>query len=491
MDENIYRDIAMRTGNDIYIGVVGPVRTGKSTFIKRFMETLVIPKIENNFRRERAYDELPQSASGRTIMTTEPKFIPEEAVKIDLDDSATFNVRMIDCVGYMVDGALGTSEDGIERMVHTPWSDKEISLKDAAEIGTKKVITEHSTIGLLITTDGSIGEIERSAYENAEKRIVDELKAINKPFIILINTKEPTSKEANQLKDELLKKYSVPVLPVNCTELSERDIKEILKSLLFEFPIQEFSFELPEWVGALGIDHWLWQIVFEAVKSAVNEKSKVSCAKSIVNDVSSADKIKSGEISHIDLGSGKISAKLNFEKSLYYTILSEETGLSVNSDAELINTMKELSKAKADYDKIAFAINEVKNTGYGIVYPTAAEMTLEEPTIVKQGGRYGVRLRAAAPSIHMIAAQIETEVSPIVGSEKQSEDLINYLMSEFDSDPSKIWDSNIFGKSLHELVNEGLNTKLSKMPPSARQKLRETLERVINEGSNGLICIIL
>jgi len=488
---NIYHDIAARTNSDIYIGVVGPVRTGKSTFIKRFMETLVIPNIDNKFRRERAYDELPQSASGRTIMTTEPKFIPEEAVNISLDDNASLNVRMIDCVGYIVDGALGHDEDGTERMVHTPWFPDAVGFSTAADIGTKKVITEHSTIGLLVTTDGTIGDIPRSSYEDAERRVVSELKAINKPFIVLLNSAQPNTAEAQSLSKELENEYNVPVICVNCMELREDDIKSIIRRILFEFPIKELSFRLPDWLSALPDSHWLWQSIYDSIRDAMNSASKVSAAKSVISEICKNERIIGGDINNIDLGRGCVDVSLSFDRMLYYNILSDETGLDIDSDAALISIIKELSLAKKEYDKISYAINEVKNTGYGIVHPTVDEMTLEEPSIVKQGGRYGVRLRASAPSIHMIRAQIETEVSPIVGSEKQSEDLVNYLLSEFEVDPTKIWESNIFGKSLHDLVNEGLNNKLSRMPSPARLKLQETLERVINEGSNGLICIIL
>lgn len=488
---NLYRDIARRTNSDIYIGVVGPVRTGKSTFIKRFMETLVIPNIENKFQRERAYDELPQSASGRTIMTTEPKFIPEEAVNVKLDGNASFNVRMIDCVGYIAEGAIGSEEDGQERMVHTPWFPEPVSFNVAAEIGTKKVITEHSTIGLLVTTDGSIGDIPRSSYEEPERRVVAELKAINKPFIVLVNSAQPSSPDAQALMKELSERYDVPALCVNCMELKEDDIKTIIQKVLFEFPIKELAFFMPDWLSALSEDHWLWQTIFEAVRGAMASAKKVSSAQDVVKQIAENEKIASGEVSNIDLGRGCVAVRLGLDKALYYNILSDETGLSIDSDAALVSIIKELSIAKREYDKLSYAINEVKNTGYGIVYPTVEEMTLEEPSIVKQGGRYGVRLRASAPSIHMIRAEIETEVSPIVGSEKQSEELVNYLLSEFELDPTRIWESNIFGKSLHELVNEGLNNKLSRMPTPARLKLQETLERIINEGSNGLICIIL
>ncbi|MBR2742410.1 MAG: stage IV sporulation protein A [Clostridia bacterium] len=492
MDEyNLYQNIAKRTGSDIYIGVVGPVRTGKSTFIKRFMETLVIPNIENKFRRERAYDELPQSASGRTIMTTEPKFIPEEAVEVTLSGNASFNVRMIDCVGYVVDGALGQDEDGRERMVETPWSPEPVSFTAAAETGTKKVITEHSTIGLMITTDGSFTDIPRASYEEAERRVISELLAINKPFVILVNSAHPKDAEAVNLANALSGEYGVPALCVNCMELGEDDIKRIIEKILFEFPIKELAFFLPDWLSALPEGHWLWQTLFESVREALGSIKKINAAQSIVEKIASGEKIKEGELKKIDLGCGRVDVRLSLDKSLYYRILSDETGLSIGSDAELIGMMKELSAAKKEYDKIACAISEVKNTGYGIVHPTVEEMTLEEPSIVKQGGRYGVKLCASAPSIHMIRADIKTEVSPIVGSEKQSEDLVNYLLSEFEVDPAKIWDSNIFGKSLHELVNEGLNNKLYKMPAPARLKLQETLERIINDGSNGLICIIL
>ncbi|NMP36772.1 MAG: stage IV sporulation protein A [Clostridiales bacterium] len=487
----IYNDIALRTQGDIYIGVVGPVRTGKSTFIKRFMDTLVMPNIAGGYKKERAQDELPQSSAGRTIMTTEPKFIPEEAVGITLPGNASLKVRMIDCVGYIVPGSLGYIENEQPRMVMTPWYDHEIPFDTAAEIGTRKVISEHSTIGLVVTTDGSISDIPREEYAEAEKRVIDELKELNKPFVVLLNCMYPQTGAAKELAAELSGAYGVPVMPVNCLEMDETEIKQILSQVLFEFPIKEVSVGFPGWMRSLPPEHWLKSSVCSAVKEAARDMTHVRDVTGLCSGISECEHVESSTVASMDLGRGTARIEVAINCGLFYSILAQATGLDVGSEQGLMDRMIELSQMKKEYDRLKNALDEVEATGYGIVMPTIDELSLEEPEIVKQGGRYGVRLCASAPSIHMMKANITTEVAPIVGSESQSEELVMYLLNEFEEDPSKIWDSNIFGKSLNELVNEGLRAKLTHMPGDARMKLQETLERVINEGCSGLICIIL
>ena len=488
---NIYKDIAERTGGDIYIGIVGPVRTGKSTFIKQFMDKLVIPNMAGDYERERANDELPQSSSGRTIMTTEPKFIPEKGAEITLDDNALMNVRLIDCVGYIVPSSLGYIEGSQPRMVRTPWFDEAVPFNMAAEIGTQKVINEHSTIGLVITTDGSISDIPRHEYAEAEERVVSELKQINKPFIVLLNCMYPHSAEALALAEELSEKYNVPVKPINCLELTVDDIKEILSEILFEFPIKEIGICYPAWINGLELSHPLKSEIISSVKAAAENMLHIRDIKKFPAAFKGSENVDYVNIDTIDLGAGSAKVMLNVKPSLFYNILAESTGLLINDEQELMESIKELAAMKKEYSRVKGALEEVEATGYGIIMPDIEELELQEPEIVKQGGRYGVRLRASAPSIHLMKANITTEVSPIVGSERQSEDLIMYLLNEFEDDPVKIWDSNIFGKSLHSLVNEGLHTKLSRMPPDARMRIQETIERVINEGCNGLVCIII
>ena len=488
---NIYKDISQRTNGDIYIGVVGPVRTGKSTFIKQFMDKLILPNIKGEYQKERANDELPQSAAGRTIMTTEPKFIPENAVEILVDDKASLNVRLIDCVGYIVPSSLGYIEGDQPRMVMTPWHEQPIPFNMAAEIGTKKVITEHSTIGLVVTTDGSISDIPREEYAEAEERVIAELKDINKPFVVVLNCMYPDSPEAQNLAAELSKKYCVSVLPLNCLALSVDDIKEILSKILYEFPIKEINLGFPLWINSLPVDHWLRSSLTDFVKNSTEGIAKIRDVSDFVSNMMKNEFVEGSAVKNIDLGRGMANVKISINKNLFYKILAESTGIEIDGENELLDTLIELANIKKEYMRYKNALDEVEATGYGIVMPTLDELSLEEPEIMRQGGRYGVRLRASAPSIHMMKANITTEVSPIVGSEKQSEDLIMYLLSEFEEDPVKIWDSNIFGKSLNELVNEGLHTKLAHMPGDARMRLQETLERVINEGCNGLVCIIL
>lgn len=490
-ERNIYEDISKRTNGDIYVGVVGPVRSGKSTFIKRFMDTLVIPNISDESQRERAVDELPQSAAGRTIMTTEPKFIPEDAVEVNIGGAASFKARMIDCVGYIIPSSLGYIEDDQPRMVKTPWYEEEIPFNMAAEIGTKKVITDHSTIGLVVTTDGSISDIDRSEYEEAENRVITELKEINKPFIVLLNTMYPNSIEAKELAESLSKKYEVTVLPVNCSEMDENEIKRILAELLFEFPIKEIKIDMPKWLGWLEKEHWLRSSVYSCIRGTSKNISKISEIEKMTNALSSCEYVDSAEIAEIDLGSGSVRLSVVLKPDLFFKVLGEKTGIEVEDECSLMESMMNLAKTKQKYERIAATYDEVEETGYGIVMPTMNELHLDEPEIIKQNGKYGVRLRACAPSIHMMKTNITTEVTPIVGSEQQSEELVMYLLREFEENPSKIWESNIFGKSLHELVSEGLHNKLYRMPPEAREKVKETIERIINEGCNGLICILL
>lgn len=488
---SIYKDIAVRTDGSIFLGVVGPVRTGKSTFIKRFMDTLVLPNIEGDFQRERANDELPQASSGRTIMTTEPKFIPETAAKINLPDGMECNIRLIDCVGYIVPSSLGYIEGDQPRMVKTPWYDEAVPFNMAAEIGTKKVITEHSTIGLVITTDGSISDIPREEYAEAEERVINELKEINKPFVVLLNCIYPSSDSAAALADEMSERYSVPVIPVNCLELDEEDIHNILARVLFEFPIKQVSVNLPDWVCSVKDEHPLKTTLYNLVLETATEMTHIRDIKKLEKILLECQSIENCEIKRIDLGSGIAEIKADVKRNIFFEIISENSGIEINNDCELIDCLTELSSIKKEYLPIKNALEEAEATGYGIVMPSIEELKLEEPEIMRQGSRYGVRLRASAPSLHIMKANIQTEVSPIVGSEKQSEDLIMYLLKEFEENPIQIWDSNIFGKSLHELVNEGLHTKLARMPQEARMRMQETLERVINEGCSGLICIIL
>ena len=488
---DIYSDIAKRTDGDIYIGVVGPVRTGKSTFIKQFMEKLVIPNIESDFRRERAVDELPQCAAGKTIMTTEPKFIPEEAVEISLENRGKFSVRMIDCVGYIIPSSIGYFENEAPRMVVTPWFENEVPFNMAAEVGTQKVITEHSTIGLVVTTDGSITDLPRDEYEECEERVIDELRQINKPFIVLLNCVDPQADESVELAEKLSEKYKTPVIPISCLDLDEETIREIITQILFAFPIKEISIEMPKWITSLEKGHWLKENLFETIRKSASKLEHIREIKGFCEEISENQYITNCSISSIDLGKGSAVVNVNVAHELFFKILGETTGLEIQSESDLLPHILELMKIKKSYEKIATAIEEVEATGYGIVMPNADELTLAEPEIIRQGGKYGVKLKATAPSIHLIKTNITTEISPIVGSEKQSEELVLYLLNDFEESPEKIWESNIFGKSLHELVNEGLHNKLFKMPSDARMKLQETIERIINEGCSGLICLIL
>ena len=482
MENQIYDQISSRTGGDIYIGVVGPVRTGKSTFIKRFMETMVLPDMENPYKRERARDELPQS---------EPKFVTEEAAEIALPEGGACRVRLVDCVGYLVEGALGGMEGDTPRMVSTPWQEEPMTLAEAAEIGTHKVIGEHSTIGLVVTTDGSISEIPREEYEEAEERVIRELQGLQKTLAVLLNCQQPHNPAARELVEQMQQKYGVPVLAVNCLDLSESDIRQVLSNVLMEFPVKEIKVNIPRWILSLEQGHWLKSALYDAICRSCGQLHRISHVAAQLEQIEECEQIQRAQITGMDLGHGKVMLSITVKPNLFYDILGEATGLEIGGEEGLLPCLCELAQMKREYDKVKGALEEVAAAGYGNVMPSLEELTLEEPQIVKQGGRYGVRLKASAPSIHMMRADITTEVSPIVGSEKQSEELVMSLLEEFEGAPQKIWESNIFGKSLHELVNEGLHNKLYRLPADARIRMQETIERMINEGCRGLICIIL
>ena len=492
LEATVCREIGARTGGEILIGVVGPVRTGKSTLIKQFMEQLVLPALTDEDARRRARDELPQSAAGRTIMTTEPKFIPETAVPLQLEGGGECSIRLIDCVGYMVEGAMGHEENEKPRMVKSPWFDEAIPFDLAAETGTRKVIRDHSTIGIVVTTDGTISEIPRKNYLPAEKRVVEELEALGKPFVVLLNSTHPEAPETRALAEKMEQEYGRSVLPVNCLDLDRSALHEILQRVLYEFPVRELDFASPRWVTMLDRGHWLQTEIYTA---AMDFSEKISRMKDVPAQNSAgalgSDSVESSTLSGMNLSDGVVRVTVLLKPEVFYRVLSEQTGLAIGDEAGLMPCIIELSKAKREYEKIRSALEQVEATGYGIVMPTIDELSLEEPEIIRQGGRYGVRLEASAPSIHMLKAVIRTEINPIVGTEKQSEDLVQSLLGDFESDPERLWESNIFGKSLHELVNEGLQNKLLHMPQEARGRLQDTLEKVINDGCSGLICILL
>lgn len=496
----IYADIAGRTGGDIYIGVVGPVRCGKSTFIKRFMETSVIPNISGDYDKKRATDELPQSAGGKTVMTTEPKFVPDEAVNISFGDSANLKMRMIDCVGYMVPEALGATEEGETRMVNVPWAAEPVPFETAAEEGTRKVITEHSTVGMLVTCDGSFGEIPRESFEEAEERIAAELHAIGKPFAIILNSKDPGSEAAEALAISLEEKYDAPVALVNCTTLDSDDVDNILEMLLYEFPLTEIEIRLPSWIGALPAGHALGEAVIESIRQSAGHvktlndvSSFCECYRQLLTAALESEGVTGTDarIAQTLLSDGTAIVETVFPESLYYSVICDLTGICVKDQRELVSVILELSEAKRELEKYEKAIDELEDMGYGIVSPEIDDLKLCDPEVIRQSGAYGVKLKATAASIHMIRADIETEISPIVGTEEQSEEMIRYLMSAYEEDPKKLWESNMFGKSLYEMVNDGLHSKLEHLSAESREKLSETLARIVNESSNGLVCILL
>ncbi|MDD3271620.1 MAG: stage IV sporulation protein A [Syntrophomonadaceae bacterium] len=487
----ILNDIAERTGGDIYLGVVGPVRTGKSTFIKRFMEMMVIPNIKDMYDQERAKDELPQSGAGKTITTTEPKFVPNEAVEITTTNGLSLKVRMVDCVGYSVEGALGYEEDEEPRMVRTPWFDYEVPFEEAAEIGTRKVIADHSTIGLVITTDGSISDIPRNAYEEPEERVINELKELNKPFIIILNSVRPYDRETLTLAEELSDKYEVSVIPADVALMSVDQMLGVLEEVLYEFPVQEVNIKLPRWVDELDEEFWLRESLEDSIREVLNGIRKVRDIDKAIEKLSDIEHISYVSLEEMSLGTGTASIDVTVPEELFYRSLSEVSGFPVDGTHDIMRLMKDLSVAKKEFDKVSAALDEVRETGYGVVTPRLEEMFLEEPELIRQGSRFGVKLRAKAPSLHIIRADITTEITPIIGTEKQCEELVRYMLDEFEEDPTKIWDSNIFGKSLHDLVREGIQNKLHRMPENAQVKLQDTLQRIVNEGSGGLICIII
>lgn len=484
-DNSIYKDIAKRTGGDIYIGVVGPVRTGKSTFIHKFLENVIIPNIENEFYRSRATDEAPQSASGRTIMTTEPKFVPEESVEIKIGEDTVFNVKMIDCVGYVVDGALGGEEDGAVRMVKTPWNEEPIPFSEAAEIGTKKVIGEHSTIGILVTTDGTIGDIPRENYIDAEQRVAKELKDVGKPFAIVLNSKFPESEEAHALAVSLEEKYGVPVALVNCTAINADDIREILALVLSQFPVRSLTFRLPDWINVLPEEHRLHVAIMEKIQNFAMNTEKLGDIEASLNLNEGIERIVT------NAGDGTAEFKIPISNEEYYSVISEFAGFEIKDEEALLSVIKNLGTVEREYKKVASALRDVEEKGYGIVMPSSDELILDEPKLTKQNGGWGVKVSASAEAIHMIKTGIRTELCPVVGTEEQTEEVVKYLLDEFEEDPKRVWESNMFGKSLYDLVNDGMNAKLINIPDDAREKLGETLEKVVNEGANGLICILL
>ncbi len=488
---NIYKDIAERTNGDIYIGVVGPVRTGKSTFIKQFMEKLVIPMIDDKFITERAKDELPQSSGGKMIMTTEPKFVPEEAVEIKLEDNMSFNVRMIDCVGYSVPGAIGYEDEDGPRMVTTPWYEHEIPFQEAAEVGTQKVIKEHSTIGLVITTDGSFSEIPRHNFVMAEERVIDELKIIDKPFVIALNSTHPDSKETQKLSDQLSNKYGVPVIAVDCLNLKKSDIYNIMKKILYEFPIKELYIDLPKWINSLDKEHWLRSSYDNCVRSAVQNVERIRDVYTMIDMIAENDYTREVFLQEINLGEGIAKVDIGVQDNLFYNIVEEVSSYSVEDKKDILSLISDLSEAKIKYDKVAKALADVEERGYGIVTPDLTDMTFNAPEIIKRGNQFGVKLKASAPSIHMVRADIHAKVSPVVGTEKKSEELLTFLQKDFDDNPEAIWETEFLGRSLNELVQDSISNKLYRMPASAQEKLKNTIEKIVNEGSGGLICIIL
>lgn len=488
---NIYKDIAERTNGDIYVGVVGPVRTGKSTFISKVMEKLVLPNIAEGYSKERTRDEMPQSGDGKLIMTTQPKFVPNEAVKVTLDGGVNFSVRLVDCVGYLVKGASGHLEDGKPRMVMTPWSDEEMPFEKAAEIGTKKVITDHSTVGVVVTTDGSISDLARDNYVDAEEKVIDELKKSGKPFVIVLNSTHPNSSDTQNLAKSLSTKYSTRVIAKNVNDMTDEDIGDVFDGVLREFPITRIGIKLPQWMQILDYSSEIICRLVEAVKGIIDTVDRVDDVPENIELQGLDDDFDSKVNRTIDLGQGRVTLEVSPKNDLYYRVLSEQCNCDISNEYHLISYIKQMAKAKEQYDKLKDAIEQVETTGYGVVHPTLNDLTLEEPKMYKSGGKFGVKLRASAPSLHIMKVDIETEVNSMVGNEQQSEELVKYLMEEFENNPKEIWDTKMFGKSLYSLVNEGLQNKLLVMPQEVQNKMRKTLGRIVNEGKGGVICILL
>ncbi len=487
----LYEDIKTRTNGDIYVGVVGPVRVGKSTFISQFMKKLVIPNIENKNVRDRAMDELPQSADGKTVMTTQPCFVPNEAVKISVADKVNLKVRMIDCVGYLVSGAMGATENDKPRLVKTPWSDEEMPFEQAAEFGTKKVIEEHSTIGIVLTTDGSVTEIERANYIDAEQRVVQEMKAAGKPFVMILNCKNPNSVESKKLAANLAEKYSAQVLAMNVAELKESDVDKIFEKVLMEFPVKSVKVTMPKWLQALSSANPIISEIIGEVKNFGKQIKKVGDAKKDTIVFSQSECFEPITFSSIEMGDGIIRFSVVPKENLFYRVLSDECGFAINDDFELVSYIKSLAVAKVEYDKMKDALAQVEECGYGIVVPSKEEYTLQQPEVIKQGGKFGVKIKASAPSLHIVKVDVETEVTPLVGSESQSQDLVAFLSEKFENDPNAMWETNIFGKSLYSMVDENIGSKIMNMPADAQKKMKKTLGRIINEGKGGVLCILL
>lgn len=489
--EKIFRDLAERTGGDIYLGVVGPVRAGKSTFIKKFMDLLVLPRITNDYDRERAVDELPQSGAGKTIMTTEPKFIPNEAIEIEVKEGLTIAVRLVDCVGYTIPGAIGYEDETGPRMVNTPWSEEAMPFQEAAEMGTQKVIADHSTIGVVVTTDGSITDLPRENYLEAETRIIEDLKTTHKPFVVLLNSLNPYEVAAIELAQELEAEYEVPVIPVNLAQLSEETLMQILEEALFEFPVTEVNVSLPKWIEELAAEHWLRKKFESSVYEIVSKVRRLRDIDQAMETLAEFDFINEVILEDMEMGTGMASLQMSAKEHLFYEALGEVTGLEISGDDDIFRFLRDLSQVKVEYDKVGDALERVRETGYGVVNPLVSEMNLEEPELIKQGGLFGVRLKASAPSLHIIRADIAAEITPLMGTEKQCADLADYITEKFQEDPSQIWKYDIFGKSLHDLVRDSIQGKLQAVPENVQEKLQETLRRIVNDGSGGIICIII
>ena len=486
---NLYKDIQFRTGGEIYMGVVGPVRTGKSTFIKRFMDIMVLPYMTQEHEKVRAQDELPQSSGGKTITTTEPKFIPKEAAKVTLGDGIDVNVRLIDCVGYMVEGAAGHIENDTERMVKTPWSAEEIPFTQAAEIGTRKVINDHSTIGIVVTCDGSFGEIPRENYVPAEERTIQELKKIHKPFIVLVNTEKPYSEEAIKLAEGISRKYQVSAMPVNCEQLKKEDIHDIMEKILYEFPLTMIEFYMPKWVEMLPNTHKMKADIIQQIKALMGE---LGCVKDVAGGgiQLESEYIRKCKVDGVDMATGCVSVSLDVDDSYYYEMLSDLVGESITSEYQLLNVLRDMAKMKREYVKVLHAVEAVRCKGYGVVTPDRDEITLDKPEVIRHGNKFGVKIKAESPSIHMIRANIETEISPIVGTEKQAEDLIRYI-SDAGTSEEGIWETNIFGKTVEQLVNDGISGKIAMIGEESQMKLQETMQKIVNDSNGGMVCIII